>query len=91
MEDAAILLSKSYKRAEANLKDTTRSTFLKYHPHYLLPGYNLHSSISVDDTDLENVIEQCQEYPYHCDLPRPLLPPARLPRTGKLVRLDNTR
>ncbi|XP_017763570.1 PREDICTED: uncharacterized protein LOC108553256 [Eufriesea mexicana] len=80
MEEQNILTSKSYKRAEANLKNKLKLAFLKHHPHYLVPGYNLHSNFSVDDFDLENVVEQYQEYPYHCDLPKPLLPPAKLPR-----------
>ncbi|OAD52878.1 hypothetical protein WN48_11255 [Eufriesea mexicana] len=82
MEEQNILTSKSYKRAEANLKNKLKLAFLKHHPHYLVPGYNLHSNFSVDDFDLENVVEQYQEYPYHCDLPKPLLPPAKLPRNG---------
>ncbi|KOC68409.1 hypothetical protein WH47_03567 [Habropoda laboriosa] len=81
MEEQSILTTKSYKRAETNLKDKLKSTFLKQHSHYLVPGYNLHSNFSVDDSDLENVINQYQEYPYHCDLPKPLLPPAKLPRS----------
>ncbi|CAK9830885.1 hypothetical protein ANTRET_LOCUS7976 [Anthophora retusa] len=81
MEEQSILTSKSYKRAETNLKDKLKPTFLMQHPHYLAPGYNLHSNFSVDDSDLENIINQYQEYPYHCDLPKPLLPPAKLPRS----------
>lgn len=83
MEEQSILASKAYKRAETNLKDKLKPTFLKHYPHHLVPGYNLHNNVFVDDVDLENVVEQCQDYPYHCDLPKPLLPPARLPRTGK--------
>ncbi|KAG6797130.1 hypothetical protein HZU73_07516 [Apis mellifera caucasica] len=80
MEEQSILTSKSYKRAETNLKDKLKLAFLKRYPHYLVPGHNLHTNFSVDDSDLENVIEQYQEYPYHCDLPKPLLPPAKLSR-----------
>ncbi|XP_017877115.1 uncharacterized protein LOC108623245 isoform X2 [Ceratina calcarata] len=80
MEDQDILSSKSYKRAEANLKNKLKTDILNHVPHYLIPGFNLHNNFSVDNSDLENVIEQYQEYPYHCDLPKPLLPPARLPR-----------
>ncbi|XP_029040385.1 uncharacterized protein LOC114874863 [Osmia bicornis bicornis] len=81
MEEQSILTSKAYKRAEANLKDKLRPTFLKHYPHYLVPGYNLHNNLILDEADLENIIEQYQDYPYHCDLPKPLLPPARLPRS----------
>ena len=81
MEEQSILASKAYKRAERNLKDKLKPTFLKHYPHHLVPGYNLHNNVFVDDVDLENVVEQYQDYPYHCDLPKPLLPPARLPRT----------
>ncbi|KZC10848.1 PREDICTED: uncharacterized protein LOC107189068 [Dufourea novaeangliae] len=80
MEDQSILTSKAYKRVEANLKDKLKPTFLKTYPHHLMPGYNLHNDFSVDDFDLENVVGQYQDYPYHCDLPRPLLPPVKLPR-----------
>ncbi|CAL7946110.1 unnamed protein product [Xylocopa violacea] len=81
MEDQSILTSKSYKRAETNLKDKLKPAFLKHQPHYLVPGFNLHSNFSVDDSDLENIIEQYQEYPYYCDLSKPLLPPSKLPRS----------
>ncbi|XP_076245686.1 TATA box-binding protein-associated factor RNA polymerase I subunit C-like isoform X2 [Calliopsis andreniformis] len=80
MEEQSILTSKAYKRAESNLKEKLKSTFLKHYAHHLVPGYNLHSNFSVDDVDVENIVEQYQDYPYHCDLPRPFLPPARLPR-----------
>lgn len=83
MEDQSILMSKAYKRAESNLKAKLKSTFLRSYPHYLIPGYNLHNDFSADDLDLENVVEQYQDYPYYCDLPKPLLPPAKLPRSGK--------
>lgn len=89
MEEQSILTSKSYKRAETNLKDKLKLAFLKRYPHYLVPGHNLHTNFSVDDSDLENVIEQYQEYPYHCDLPKPLLPPAKLSRNGKYIELIN--
>ncbi|XP_076178174.1 TATA box-binding protein-associated factor RNA polymerase I subunit C-like isoform X2 [Ptiloglossa arizonensis] len=81
MEDQSILMSKAYKRAESNLKAKLKSTFLRSYPHYLIPGYNLHNDFSADDLDLENVVEQYQDYPYYCDLPKPLLPPAKLPRS----------
>ncbi|XP_076751559.1 TATA box-binding protein-associated factor RNA polymerase I subunit C-like [Xylocopa sonorina] len=81
MEDQSILTSKSYKRAETNLKDKLKPAFLKHQPHYLVPGFNLHRNFSVDDSDLENIIEQYQEYPYYCDLSKPLLPPSKLPRS----------
>ncbi|XP_054005973.1 uncharacterized protein LOC128890953 [Hylaeus anthracinus] len=81
MEDQSILTSKAYKRAESNLKDKLKSVFLRNYPHHLVPGYNLHNNFSGDDIDLENVVQQYQDYPYYCDLPRPLLPPAKLPRS----------
>ncbi|XP_068974470.1 uncharacterized protein TAF1C-like isoform X1 [Bombus flavifrons] len=80
MEKQSILTSKSYQRAKTNLQDKLKLAFLKHCPHYLIPGYNLHSTFSAADSELENVIEQYQEYPYHCDLPKPLLPPAKVPR-----------
>lgn len=87
MEKQSILTSKSYQRAKTNLQDKLKLAFLKHYPHYLVPGYNLHSTFSAADSELENVIEQYQEYPYHCDLPKPLLPPAKVPRNSKFIEL----
>ncbi|XP_043265581.1 uncharacterized protein LOC122405127 [Colletes gigas] len=81
MEGQSIVTSKAYKRAESNLKDKLKLPYLKNYPHHLVPGYNLHTNFSADDSDLENVVEQYQNYPYYCDFPRPFLPPAKLPRS----------
>ncbi|XP_033325282.1 TATA box-binding protein-associated factor RNA polymerase I subunit C-like [Megalopta genalis] len=81
MEDLGILSSKAYKRAETNLRNRLKPSILKNYPHYLVPGYNLHNNFSVDDVDLEDAVGKYHDYPYHCDLPRPLLPPAKIPRT----------
>lgn len=78
-------MTKSFKRAENNLQNKLNTAFLKNYPHHLMPGYNLNKSLCIDDLDEENILELFQEFPYNCDLPKPLLPPARLPRTGILI------
>lgn len=76
------LRSKSFKRAENNLQTKLSNAFLKNYPHYLMPGYNLNKSLNIEEWNEKNVIELFQDFPYSCDLPKPLLPPAKLPRTG---------
>ncbi|XP_014479714.1 PREDICTED: uncharacterized protein LOC106747002 [Dinoponera quadriceps] len=73
--------SKTFKRAEKNLQNKLSTTFLKNYPHHLMPGYNLNKSPCIEEWDEENIIGFFQEFPYNCDFPKPLLPPARLPRT----------
>lgn len=79
--DENIAALKTYRRAESNLRDKLKAPFLKQYSHYLMPGVNLNSLSLADEWEIEDTVAQYQEYPYHCDLPRPLLPPARLPRT----------
>ncbi|XP_025162233.1 uncharacterized protein LOC105191284 isoform X2 [Harpegnathos saltator] len=45
-----------------------------------MPGYNLNKTY-IEEWDEENIMGLFQEFPYNCDLPKPLLPPAKLPRT----------
>ncbi|RLU25293.1 hypothetical protein DMN91_003386 [Ooceraea biroi] len=75
------LNSKVFKRCENNLVKKLSAVFLKNYPHHVVPGYNLHASPCIEEWSEESVMGLCQEFPYSCDLPRPLLPPARLPRT----------
>lgn len=77
--------SKTFKRAEKNLQNKFSIAFLKNYPHHLMPGYNLNKSSCIEEYDEENVIGLFQEFPYNCDLPKPLLPPAKLPRAGILI------
>lgn len=76
------LKSKGFKRAESNLLNKFSTTFLKNYPHHVMPGYNLNKSSYIEEWNEENAMGLYQEFPYNCDLPKPLLPPARLSRTG---------
>lgn len=76
------LRSNAFKRAENNLVNKWSTAFSKNYPHHAMPGYNLNKSSCVETWNEEDVIGLFQEFPYSCDLPRPLLPPTRLPRTG---------
>lgn len=75
------LRSNAFKRAENNLVNKWSTAFSKNYPHHAMPGYNLNKSSCVETWNEEDVIGLFQEFPYSCDLPRPLLPPTRLPRT----------
>ncbi|KAL6439055.1 hypothetical protein ACFW04_003804 [Cataglyphis niger] len=75
------LKSKGFKRAESNLLNKFSTTFLKNYPHHVMPGYNLNKSSYIEEWNEENAMGLYQEFPYNCDLPKPLLPPARLSRT----------
>ncbi|KAM0736332.1 hypothetical protein ACS0PU_010293 [Formica fusca] len=75
------LKSKGFKRAESNLLNKFSTTFLKNYPHHVMPGYNLNKSSCIEEWDEESAMGLYQEFPYNCDLPKPLLPPARLSRT----------
>ncbi|KAL0128074.1 hypothetical protein PUN28_003363 [Cardiocondyla obscurior] len=46
-----------------------------------MPGYNLSKSPCIEEWNEESAIGLFQEFPYNCDLPKPLLPPATLSRT----------
>lgn len=76
------LNSKAFKRAESNLQNKLSVIFLKNHPHHLMPGYNLNKSPCIEEWDEQNAIGLYQDFPYNCDLPKPLLPPGKLSRTG---------
>lgn len=78
--------SKSFKRAETNLQSNLRSTFLKHYAHNLAPGYNINRLICTDEWGVENVANLYQEFPYHCYLPQPLLPPSKLSRCGMFLQ-----
>ncbi|XP_015601100.1 uncharacterized protein LOC107270526 isoform X2 [Cephus cinctus] len=71
---------KSLSRAEAGLHGKLKTRYVKYHPHYLVCGYNLHNTKYANYTDVESIMDLYQEFTFNCDLPKPLLPPAKLPR-----------
>lgn len=76
------LKSKAFKRAEYNLTKKFNKEFLKSYHHHLMPGYNLNKSPCIDEWNEENVLKLYKNFPFNCDLPKPLLPPAKLSRTG---------
>lgn len=86
MEAADELSSKAFKRADANVQGKLKHRFLTAHSHCLVPGLNLNKSPVIDSWHVENVIGLYQEFPYHCDLPKPLLPPAKITTKGKHSR-----
>ncbi|XP_012280790.1 uncharacterized protein LOC105699921 isoform X2 [Orussus abietinus] len=73
-------LIKTVKRTELNLHGKLKTNFLKCYPHHSVPAHNL-NNIYQDDTNSINDDILHQEFPYHSDLPKPLLPPVRLPRS----------
>ncbi|KYN17477.1 hypothetical protein ALC57_10269 [Trachymyrmex cornetzi] len=75
------LNTKLFKRAENNLLSKLNNAFLKNYPHHVMPGYNLNRSPCIETWDEGNAQGLYQEFPYNCDLPKPLLPPAKLSRT----------
>lgn len=85
------LKSKAFKRAESNLLNKLSNAFLKNYPHHVMPGYNLNKSPYIKEWDEESVMGLNQEFPYNCDLPKPLLPPAKLSRTGNCNNADMNR
>ncbi|XP_066595492.1 uncharacterized protein TAF1C-like isoform X2 [Prorops nasuta] len=81
MDNRNDLESKIFKRAESHIQAKLKPTFLKTYPHYIVPGLNLNKLSSLEDETSENIMGLYQDFPFSCDLPRPLLPPAKLPRT----------
>ncbi|XP_020279427.1 uncharacterized protein LOC109852575 [Pseudomyrmex gracilis] len=75
------LRSKAFNRAANNLVNKLNATFLKNYPHHVMPGYNMNKLSVTKQWNEETALEFYQEFPYSCELPKPLLPPARLPRT----------
>ncbi|XP_032690127.1 uncharacterized protein LOC116853254 [Odontomachus brunneus] len=73
--------SKTFKRAENNLQNKLSKAFMKNYSHHLMPGYNRNKSICIEEWNEENAIGLFQDFPYNCELPKPLLPPAKLSRT----------
>lgn len=91
MRKAQELKSKAFKRAESNLLNKLCGAFLKNYPHHVMPGYNLNRSPCIEKWDEESAMGLYQEFPYNCDLPKPLLPPAKLSRTGNSDDTDVNR
>lgn len=85
MADKSDLISKTFQRAEKHLQERLKAGYLQKYDHHVVPGYNLNASFSTNDQDLNNIKQLYQNFPYECDLPKPLLPPAKLPRTGNVI------
>ncbi|XP_046489637.1 uncharacterized protein TAF1C-like [Neodiprion pinetum] len=67
-------------RAINNLQGKLKNSFLNGHPHHIVPGYNLSKNPDVENYDEDHLMNMFQEFPYDANLPKPLLPPARLPQ-----------
>ncbi|XP_012256778.2 uncharacterized protein LOC105686480 [Athalia rosae] len=73
--------SASFKHAINNLQGQLKKSFLNAYPHHTVPGYNICKNPNVENYDEDNLIMGLfKEFPYSSDLPKPLLPPARLPQ-----------
>ncbi|KAK2586316.1 hypothetical protein KPH14_010616 [Odynerus spinipes] len=75
------LSSKTFQRAEKHLQGKLKTGYLQKYDHHVVPGHNLNKSLYIDNWNLDKVKKLYQAFPYECDLPKPLLPPAKLPRT----------
>ncbi|KAK0076310.1 hypothetical protein PV325_005594 [Microctonus aethiopoides] len=73
--------TKAFKRAEVNLQGQLKSYVLERYHHHYVPGLNLNKTPWVQQWNLENVMSLYRQYPHQCDLPKPLLPPTKLPRS----------
>lgn len=76
--------SKAFKRANDNVKGRLKDFFLKSYNHYTVPGINLIRNNKYQTWNISSMIGMFQDYPYYCDLPKPLLPPVKLSRQGKI-------
>lgn len=79
--------STGFERAVNNAQGKLKNSFLNNYPHHIVPGYNLSVHPNVDNYDEDHLMELFEEFPYDSNLPRPLLPPARLPQCGKSLRI----
>ncbi|XP_063981105.1 uncharacterized protein LOC135164567 [Diachasmimorpha longicaudata] len=71
-----------YLQGENWLYDERHSVFA-----YDTPGLNLNKNPWIEEWNVETARNLCQPFPWHCDYPKPLLPPARLSR-GVLCQGD---
>ncbi|XP_051174820.1 uncharacterized protein LOC127290354 [Leptopilina boulardi] len=72
--------SKAFKRANNNIKERLKDFFLLSYSHYTAPGINLIRNKKNKSWNISSMIGMFQDYPYNCDLPKPLLPPVKLNR-----------
>lgn len=75
--------SASFKRVEDKLHDQLKGYVLNSFTHHEIPGINLNKTPWVEQWNLSNIRGLYNKFPYNCDLPKPLLPPARIPTSGE--------
>ncbi|KAH0546207.1 uncharacterized protein LOC123269368 [Cotesia glomerata] len=68
------------ERIENYLKNNVGRKCWEKYLHNTIPGLNLNKKPWVQQWDFENAVNLYRRYPYTCDLPKPLLPPARIRR-----------
>ncbi|CAD6244275.1 GSCOCG00013319001-RA-CDS [Cotesia congregata] len=68
------------ERIENYLKNNVGRKCWEKYIHNTIPGLNLNKKPWVQQWDFENAVNLYHPYPYTCDLPKPLLPPARTRR-----------
>ncbi|XP_008551738.1 uncharacterized protein LOC103574139 [Microplitis demolitor] len=69
-----------FQRAVIGLHGKIINNTLKIHVHSTTPGLNLNKTPWVERWDVENVMNLYSPFPFACDLPKPLLPPAKTRR-----------
>lgn len=72
-----------FQRAVIGLHGKIINNTLKIHVHSTTPGLNLNKTPWVERWDVENVMNLYSPFPFACDLPKPLLPPAKTRRHRK--------
>ena len=83
MGHSSELSHKIVKRFLTNVHGKLSDNFLAHYAHFWVPGINISKDPQVDNWDAENVMRLHQEFPYCCDFPKPLLPPAKIRDDGK--------
>jgi hypothetical protein len=74
--------SKTLIRVKAHVNSKLKETVLSYCPHYLVGSHNKNqSSLNLNlEFDTKSMSQMFQEFPYHSDFPKPLLPPGKIQR-----------
>lgn len=76
--------SKALTRTKAHVKSKLKAGLLSQCSHHLIPGHNKNKPTTSNNINSEfdqfSTSELFQAFPYHCDLPKPLLPPAKVRR-----------
>lgn len=77
--------SHAFTRAKSHVKSKLKGVVLNQCSHYLIPGHIKNNLNQMQDENFSALLnsEMFQEYPYNCDLPKPLLPPSKIKRDNK--------